>query len=541
MRLRSSLALALCAALASSTAAARPRLGVLVVFDQMPLWLLERSEPFFGAGGFGGLAGAHYAADYPYAGTETAPGHATLATCAAPAVHGIATNTWFHEGKPQYVTDDDAFPLLAPTADDPTAKLTRGSSPRMLLVPTLGDAMKTSSRGKAKVITVSHKDRSAILTGGRSADLAIFYDRELGRYTTSTAYADALPPWLVDAGTALPQKAFAEGTWDIVPAPAALQALVPEDERPGEGALKGFGPTFPHHLKDIADDKTKKSAYRATPQSIDDLFALALLAVENVGLGADLEPDLLVVSVSTTDVIGHNYGAESLEQQQTLRHADVALRRFVAGLKSRVSGDVVIAISSDHGAPPLPQTIGRAGFDVPVVTYEAVAAAADAALKKVAPKSDGSSRVQGFFPPQLFVDFKDVKDVDSVIAAVSAAVEGIAGIAAVYDMRPGQPERDQFHSFMRNSAPPGRAAQIFVRQEPRVVLVEEKFLGQGTDHGSVYMYDRRVPFILSGPGVRRGRFPMPVDTRDIPASLAFALSVPPPDACQGHAVSALAP
>jgi hypothetical protein len=513
----------------------------LVVFDQVPQWLLERTEPFFGPGGFGGLGGANYAADYPYASTETAPGHATLATCVVPAVHGIATNTWFHDGKPQYVTDDDRYPILAPTADDPNGRLSRGSSPRMLLVPTLGDAMKMGSRGTAKVVTVSHKDRSAILTGGQSADLAIFYDRELGRYTTSTAYAETLPQWLHDAGASLPQKAFAEATWDVAPAPAALAHLVPDDDRPGEGALKGLDATFPHHLKDIPDEAVRKSVYRAMPQSIDDVFALALLAVDNVGLGADSEPDLLVVSVSTTDVIGHNYGAESLEQQQTLRHADVALRRFVAGLRQRVRGDVVIAVSSDHGVPPLPQTIQSAGFDATPVTYETVVAAADAALKRVAPRGDGSTRVQGFFPPQLFVDMGDVKDVDVVITAVTDAVEAIDGIAAVYDMRPGRPDRDQFHGLMRNSAPPGRAAQIFVRQEPRVVLSEKRFLGQGTDHGSVYLYDRRVPFLLSGPGVRRGRMPAPVDIRDIAASLAFAMGVSAPDACQGVPVGALAP
>lgn len=534
--------LLLCAVALSSTSAlastSRPRLGILLVFDQLPMWLLERYAPFFGPGGFGGLDGAVHSAWYPYAGTETAPGHATLATGAAPSIHGIATNSWFHEGRPQYVVEDDAFPVLAPVPGDASVKLARGSGPRMLRVPTLGDAMKAESGGRAKVVTVSHKDRAAILTAGQAADLAIWYDRELGRYTTSTAYADSLPAWLVEDGLALPSRARAEGTWEPLPVPAGLQALVPADDRAGEGDFHGFDSTFPHHLKDIDNEKQSKNAYRASPQSIDDLFALALRAVDEVGLGRDIEPDLLVVSISTTDVVGHNWGGDSLEQLDLLRRADRSLRRFMAALAQRVPGDLVVGLSSDHGAPPLPQTITAAGLPMKPATYEDVIAAADAALKKALPKKDGSSRIQGFFPPQLFVDLSDL-DEDGRgrgIAAVIAAVEAVPGIARGYDMRPGQPDADAFHEMMRLSAPPGRAALVFVRQEPRVVLAEKKYLGHGTDHGSVYSYDRRVPFIVAGPGVKRGRSPTPVDVRDVAATLAYLLGVPPPDACQGTPV-----
>lgn len=535
-----SLLLAACVLTSTAAAAApaRPRLGVLLVFDQMPMWLLERYAPFFGPGGFGGLDGAIHSAWYPYGSTETAPGHATLATGAAPSIHGIATNTWFHEGKPQYVVEDDAFPLLAPVPGDPAVKLARGSSPRMLQVGTLGDAMKAESGGRAKVVAISHKDRGAILTAGHAADLAIWYDRELGRFTTSTAYADSLPAWLVEDGLALPSRSRKEGTWEALPVPAGLAALVPDDDRPGEGDFNGLDATFPHHLKDITDEKQSKNAYRASPQSIDDMFALALRAVDEVGLGRDVEPDLLVVSVSTTDVVGHNWGGDSLEQVDLLRRADQSLRRFMAGLKQRVPGDLVVGLSSDHGAPPLPQTITAAGLPARPATYEDVVDAADAALKKLLPKKDGSSRMQGFFPPQLFVDLADV-DEDARgrgIAAVIAAIETVPGIARGYDMRPGQPDADAFHEMMRLSAPPGRAALVFVRQEARVVLVEKKYLGHGTDHGSVYSYDRRVPFIVAGPGVKRGPSPVPVDVRDVSATLAYLLGVPPPDACQGTPV-----
>jgi predicted AlkP superfamily pyrophosphatase or phosphodiesterase len=538
-----SLLLVACSLTSTSAAAAapRPRLGVLVVFDQLPMWLLERYAPFFGPGGFGGLDGAVHSAWFPSASNETAPGHATLATGASPLIHGIATNTWFHDGKPRYVVEDDAFPLLAPVPGDPTVKLARGSSPRMLRVGTLGDAMKAESGGRAKVVTISHKDRSAILTAGHAADLAIWYDRELGRFTTSTAYADSLPAWLVEDGLALPSRSRREGTWEVLPVPTGLAALVPDDDRPGEGDFNGLDATFPHHLKDISDEKQSKNAWRGSPQSVDDLLTLALRAVDEVGLGRDIEPDLLVVSVSTTDVVGHNWGGDSLEQLDLLRRADQSLRRFMGALKQRVAGDVVVGLSSDHGAPPLPQTMTAAGVPAQPAVYEDVVAAADAALKKLWPKKDGSTRVQGFFPPQLFVDLADVDDDGRGrgIAAVIAAVEQVPGIARGYDMRPGEPDADAFHGMMRLAAPPGRTALVFVRQEPRVVLVEKKHLGHGTDHGSVYSYDRRVPFIIAGPGVKRGPSPIPVDVRDVAPTLAYLLGVPPPDACEGTPVPSI--
>lgn len=521
----------------SASAGHRPRLGVLLVFDQMPAWLLDRYTPFFDGGNFGGIDGARFDAIYAYAGTETGPGHATLSTCALPAVHGIATNSWFNAGKKLYAVDDPAFPVLM--SDGKRADY--GRSPAQLLTNTLGDSIKLESSGKAKVVTLSHKDRAAILTAGHAADLAVWYDVQQGRYTTSTAYAEKMPVWLEELGLSLPTKTLAEATWSPLPTPKGLEALVPVDDRPGEGALKGFDRTFPHDLKDV-DAGLKKSDYRLVPQSISDLFTLALRAVDEEGLGKDDEPDLLVVSVSTTDVVGHNYGGASLEQLDTLRRADLEVRKFLTALESRVGrGDLVVALSSDHGAPDLPANIKASGMTVADLAYIDVTDAAEKAAAAAFPAMASSKkRVRGFFPPQLFLDDDDLdapskqKLKDAVIAGVSA----LPGISQVYDMAPGLPDKDSYAVFMRNSAPPGRSASVFVRWDPRVVMLEEK--GQpGTDHGTPYLFDRRVPFLLKGPGVRRGRYAQPVDTRDVSPTLAFLLGVSPPDSCQGRPVPAV--
>jgi arylsulfatase A-like enzyme len=501
-------------------ALARPaKLGVLVVFDQCPSWLLDRQD--FG-GEFGGLRAAHIDVDYPYGGTETAPGHATLATGAVPAIHGVAANSWVVNGALAYVVDDAAMPvLLHPSA---------GKSARFLMAPTLSDSMKRNSDGRAHVVTLSHKDRAAILTGGRSADLAVWYEPDIGRYTSSKAYVDVLPPWLLDAGERLPKQSMDTGTWSPLTS-LRKRGTLPADERAGEGAYPGFGKTFPHDLNKLPADKRAK-AYRVTPQSMADLFSLAELAIVEQHLGEDDEPDLLVISVSTTDTVGHNFGGDSLEQLDLLQRAHRQLQQFVRTLEKRVGKDqFVIAVSSDHGAPQLPQA-GRP-WDA-VVPYEAVTRAAEAAAQKIAP---GASRVVAFWPPQLSMrlDDLDTKKQQQVLSAVEAAVEAVPGIAQVYQT--GSNEDDGYRSMMTAMMYPGRTAALFVRQRPRAVFLEEKDMGAGTDHGSVYTYDRRVPFLLHAPGVRVGRLPMVGDARDVVSTLAWAMGVDAPDAAQGHVLS----
>ncbi len=521
--------------LMTPAARAAPQLGVLLVFDQLRAVELDRYEGFFGPGGFGGLGGARFDAYYDYAGTETGPGHATLATGANPSEHGIALNTWYalagDNYVKQYAVDDDNFPVFG-AADH------AGRSAAALLIPTLGDAMKFDSGGRAKVVTVSLKDRAAILTAGRSADLALWYDPAQGQFTSSTAYTPALPAWVATLSGGFVKRALAVPAWTALPIPAALQVLAPVDDRPGEGAHEGMGPTFPHALGGISEALGKK-IYRLLPASMDDLVELALGAVDNMQLGADLEPDLLVVSFSTTDYVGHNYGPDSLEQLDTLRRADLAIRRLIAGLQRRVGArNMSVVLTSDHGASPPPLAISALTKTSGVVSYESVEAAAKRAIKRTLPK-DARARVLYYSPPQLFLDLIGLTaaDADAVCLQVAREVSAIDGVAHVYDLRAPGNHDDGYAPLMTNMRVEGRSAQLFVRTDARRIGLETDST-RGTDHGSVYTYDRRVPVIVSGPSVRRGRFAAVVDARDVAATLAFMMHVPPPDASQGKAIAA---
>ncbi|HEY4221910.1 MAG TPA: alkaline phosphatase family protein, partial [Myxococcota bacterium] len=316
------------------------------------------------------------------------------------------------------------------------------------------------------------------------------------------------------------------------------ELFVPPDDRPGEGGGEGMKPTFPHDISKLDSEALRNKLYRITPQAIDDVFTLALDAVDALALGQDDEPDLLVVSISTTDFIGHNYGPDSLEQLDTLRRADVSLRRFLAALDARVHQRYVVAVSADHGAPPLPLAAEGARYPHGILLETDVEAAAQNAAAAALPK-DSKKRVLGYLPPHITLDIADLApDAQRKVKnAVMAAVEAVPGVARVYDF--DDPAAvDPLEPLMRASHYPGRTGVLAVRQRARVVTLNNA-QKTGTDHGTPYTYDRRVPVLFAGPGVKRGRYAQPIDPRDVAPTLAFLLHVAPPDMCEGKPVVAV--
>jgi hypothetical protein len=573
----------------STHPAKEPRLGVLVIFDQLRAIDLERLRDVFGATGFGGLEGrgaARYDAHYSYAETETGPGHATLATGSNPSVHGIISNYWFADGEMIYAISDKTAPVLG----GPSDATNKGASAKHLRAGTLGDAMKAESAGKARVVTVSLKDRSAILSGGLSADLAIWYDVAQGKFTSSRAYGDALPDWLSKLANALPERSMAEGTWSPLPAPLGI--TLPEDASPNEAAEAAWADRFPHDLKSVAKAEDKRLAYRASPQSMHDTFAIARAALHepSLALGEDDVADLLVISISTTDYTSHGYGPLSLEVFDLLRRADAELRDLSAELDRKLSPKgYVLAISSDHASTPLPELVQKAGVDAGRIPATQMKERIDEALQQLlaskhpgrtpvdkqpqpqpmpAPKAaptgqepqkphviakDSTQKrptyrfLKGFAPPHVYLDLSAFDEAlrPQAIAAARAVIEATPGIATTYtpdELRRGDP--DAFAPAFREALFDDRTGHaqrhgvILVRQKARYVYAFDDEV-VGTDHGTPYSFDAFVPFIVMAPGVRSGRYAQPCDVRDVAPTLAFLLHGPRPDAAQGRAVSAV--
>ena len=332
-----------------SQPAAPPRLVVLLVLDQWPEWAFDQHRPHLHAGGFDRLLadGAWHVGRHPSAATLTAPGHALLGTGESPAASGILANEWWHR--------DVGRMLHAVEAEDGSV------SAKWLRVPGLGDALAAAGRG-GKAVAVSLKDRAAVLPLGH-AGTPIWYDAK------RTAWASlAALPWLDDYNRTTPVSARLHEVWTPLDARALAAMSGRADDAPGEIGEKHFGATFPHDPQATGD---AADALYAMPLGNDLVLDLATHAIDAEHLGADAVPDLLVVSLSAHDYVGHGWGHESWEMWDLEMRLDTRIAAFLSALDAKVgAGKWAMIVTSDHGAAPTPDP-RRGGH----VTYQQIASA----------------------------------------------------------------------------------------------------------------------------------------------------------------------
>src|ERR1700722_12780188 len=316
----------------------RPKLVVVIVIDQFRGDYLERYHDQFGESGFRLFLdrGAYFTdCNYNYANTRTAPGHATLLAGAYSNGHGIVANEWWDSKKKRMVTSvvDDTTKILGIPGEK------AGSSPHNLMADTLGDELKLATQGKSRVFGVSLKDRAAVLPAGFAGDAAYWIEPATGAWVTSTYYRDDLPKWVQDFNSNRPAK-----YWDQEWKDAQGTALRSTAHRKSkEGAEAGFyeviGPT-------------------AFGNEYEFEFAKELMAHENVGRGP--ATDLLSISLSPNDILGHQVGPDSPEMRQMALDLDHEIADFISYLGHQIGlANVWIALSADHGVSSLPDAVKK--------------------------------------------------------------------------------------------------------------------------------------------------------------------------------------
>ena len=457
--------------LCASFAGASVRLGVVVVVDQMRPEYLERSD--LPDGGFRRLRreGAVFTnARHLHIPTETAPGHAAISTGRAPAVHGIVANDWYDRvaGSETYCVADSVY----------------GIGPEHLRGPTLADALKASDP-KARVFSVSGKDRAAVLLGGRKADLALWLDRFTGEFTTSSYYRR--PAWLAAFNAALKKREL-----------------------------------LPVIGRRVSKESLASPAYDAAL----DLLVAELIARERVGRGAST--DLLLISYSGTDLVGHTYGLEAPEMDAQLKSLDAITGRLLARLEKASGGSLALAFSSDHGAIPAPEDASGKAAGVRRLNWEKFGAGLEDALQARWPMKDASWIVSNQIP-YLYLNrraaerrgLKWSEFLDEAAKILSRA----DGFAAV--LVPGA-DAGPFAEQVRRSYDPGRSGDLIAIMGENVLLHDK---APGTSHGTPWDYDARVPLVFWGRGVRAGLTASPAATVDLAPTLGrlLGLDYPPGD------------
>jgi predicted AlkP superfamily pyrophosphatase or phosphodiesterase len=503
----------------------------------MPTRFLDR----LGDGGFRYLLdhGTRYAsAHYEHANTETAVGHATLFTGADPSGHGIIANDWLDSttGEFVYNTEDDRHHLIGKAA-----KSHEGISPRNLQASTIGDELVLHNEGQSRVFSVSVKDRGAILPGGH-AGKAFWYSKSTGDFVTSTYYYDAEPTWMKEWNTRKPADDYRGKSWDLLNAQSTYIAA-DIDDRAFESGLPPMGRTFPH---DFGDDKYFYLRLSLSPvgDALTLDFTKALLKAERLGQGE--ATDILAVSFSSTDYIGHLFGPSSLESEDNILRLDRVLADLLAAVDQQVGlQNTLIVLSADHGAPDAPEHVATIGMGAGRFDFDY--------FKKPGPLTEALEQrfgrgdlISTHSHPYLYLDPQALADaglsadeVERFLAEELIKLPGIAYAMTRTAILEGRTSGAPIQDKIRRSFHPKRSGNIHMVPDQYWFLHStEEAHHMGLDgiaaiHGSPWAYDTFVPIIFAGHLVPHSTVYRRVGPHDIAATIAAYLDIKPPSASIG--------
>ena len=501
----------------------RPKLVLILVIDQFRYDYLVRFRQQFVEGGFNLLltGGASFAnCRYDYATTITGPGHATLLTGAYANVHGIIENEWYEPSlrRSVYCVEDPTTKLVS---EPGRTSATPGFSPHYLIGSTLGDELRAASDFRSKVLAISLKDRAAVLMGGHSPSAAYWYDPGSGRFVTSTYYMPALPPWVENFNRNSPGRDYCGRNWIALP-----------------GAPSGNGKVFSEFNgspNESCPDSKFLGWLNGTPFMSEIELAFALEAVKDEHLGQGTDTDLLAISLSVNDYIGHAFGPYSPQVADVTLRTDRYLASFLAELDKVVGlKNTWIALSADHGVAPNPEFIQGhkwgPGNAHPVLIRNAVEEAMAAAF--------GPERwVAGTDEAYIYLDSDalnkhhiPIPQAEEVAATAAASAPGVMTAFTRTQLLTGRLPLSPLARAASNSFNPKRGGDVFVVLDPYAVPVSGS---RGTTHGSPWNYDSQVPLLLWGSAFRPGVYFNQCQPIDLAATLAATLGLAQPSGSQG--------
>ncbi len=514
---------------------AKPKLVVGLVIDQMRWDYLYRYNALYGPNGFKRLLSQGFSnenAMIPYTPTYTAVGHTCVYTGSVPAITGIVGNNWFDKstGRSVYCTDDSTVKTVGSTTN------AGQMSPANMWTSTITDELRLSNNFKSKVIGISLKDRGAILPAGHSANAAYWYDDKPGKWITSSYYMDNLPSW-VDGFNAKDLPAvYMSKDWNTL-LPISKYDLSTEDDKPYESSIKGEKTVvFPHKLSTISA-VDKYSAFKTTPFSASFSFDFAKAAIENEKLGKNTVTDFLALSISTPDYIGHAFGPNSIEVEDTYLRLDKDIADFLAYLDKTVGmGNYLFFLTADHGVAHIPGFMAEHKIPAGNFNDDNVAKKINAALDSVFGVKKAIQTVMNY---QVYLNTdllakegKDIVAVKKLIISMLKDEPFVVTAFATEDLEITtlpQPQK----SMMINGYNPKRSGDIQFTAKPGYFDGGTK----GTTHGLWNPYDSHIPLLWFGWKVKPGKSNREVYMTDIAPTLAAMLQIQMPNGSVGKVIT----
>ncbi len=470
-----------------------PRLVVLIVIDQMRADYFQRYASQF-TDGFKRLwdTGAVFTdARYPYASNKTAQAHALMVSGWSPSASGIVGDRWLERSVGAMVAAG------ASATHKLVGSAAAGGSPEQLKVSTVGDALKAAHPGSI-VLAASWKRYTAILNGGQHPDGAYWLDEASGRIASSDYYMRAYPAWT------------APFTQTDLTAPL-------------------FGTTWQgHHLGvGVQPDEPFRNRVRYSPHGNSILLSFAKAIVERSGVGADASPDFVAISFSSLDFVGHEYGPETPEFDETILKLDRDIGDLLRTLDAKIgAGNYAVALTADHGAALVPEKQQARGIDAGAISTIRYRAAVDAAV--TAKLGITGPIISSLEPPDIYLNYRGTaaqnvsrETLDRAVVEASQAYPGIARAFTVGDITGAAGSGDPILQAVADGFYPDRSGDIFVLVKPNYIF----WSGGGTTHGTPYDYDAHVPLIFMGAGVKPGRYTERVRMNELAPTLGRFLGI----------------
>jgi predicted AlkP superfamily pyrophosphatase or phosphodiesterase len=512
----------------------RPKLVVGVVIDQMRPEYLYRFADDFTERGFKRLMREGYInhnTHYNYIPTYTGPGHASVYSGTTPATHGIIGNYWYSRelrSSVYCVGDSTVQPVGSSTGN--------AASPHRLLVTNLADELKLATNQRAKVVGVSIKDRSAVLPAGHVPDGAYWYDGSSGNFITSTYYRQQLPAWVASFNSRQLPNQYLDSTWTLLMPEANYRNSGPDDQ-PYEKVFKGKSTsTFPYVLPELRKENDNFGLLSYTPWGNTIVTDIALAALEGESLGQDETVDLLAVSYSTPDIVGHSFGPRSREQHDIYLRLDREIARLLEALDQQVGqGNYLLFLTADHAGADVPQFL--VGERIPAGNYadKPLLTGLNAQLQQ---RFKQAKLVEYITNDQVYLDHSKINKAGLVLTEVQQAVVAhlvqqpyIVDAYTATNMR-----QQEYYGGIRHLLQMGfyrpRSGDVLYLLNP--AWMEEMTIA--TTHGTGYNYDTHVPLMWYGWQIEQGNSYKRQTITDIAPTVSHLLGIGLPNGATGNPI-----
>lgn len=515
----------------------QPNLVVGIVVDQMRYDYLSRFWDGYGNDGFKRLLreGFNFKNNhYNYAPTSTGPGHASVYTGTTPATHGIIGNNWYDKeiGASVYCAADNTYRSIG------TETSAGQMSPKQLLTTTVTDQLRLSNQGKSKVIAIALKDRGAVLPGGHMANAAYwFHGKNEGHWISSSFYMDRLPRW-VDTFNKSEAAAAYKKSWDLLK--PAKDYVGGPDKTPYDGAFKGeAAAVFPHDIPSLWEQNGQFDILKGTAYGNSLTTDFALAALEGEALGKGIHTDFLAISYSSTDYVGHQFGVNSREVEDTYYRLDQDIARLLKALDKQVGkGNYTLFLTADHAAVQVPSFLKDQR--IPADYFDSKASLER--VKEYVSETYGSDEIienisndQIFFNRPLLKNLEiELDDIQEDVAHFMLLDPSIERAYTATQMWEQEYSRGLPY-ILQNGYNLKRSGDVLFVLKPAVI----SYSRTGSTHGSPQIYDTHTPLLFFGKGIKKGATVSRSEIPDIAPTIAALLGIAFPNGTTGKPLTAV--